>query len=65
MTQFTIVFSTVDGNVLDCDSLTIVTIVEEDGELKILEVKDFADPEKRAKFHGWVAGFLAKGGLVA
>ena len=56
---------TVDGNKLDYGSLTILTIGEEDGELKVLESKDFLDPEKHGKLHGWVAKAQAKGRHVA
>jgi hypothetical protein len=35
-------------------------VVEEDGELKIDNFKDFADPEKRSNLHGWVVKALAK-----
>ena len=56
---------TVDGNKLDYDSLTILTIGEEDGVLKVLESKDFSDPEKRGKLHGWVAEAQDNGRHVA
>ena len=52
---------TVDGNDLEYESLTILTIVEEDGELKIGDFKDFSNPEKRGKLHGWFAKALAEG----
>ena len=51
---------TVDGNVLDYDTVQILTLVEEDGELKVTDYKDFADPEKRANLHAWAAKVLAK-----
>jgi hypothetical protein len=37
--------------VVEYDSLSILTLVEEGGEFKVLEFKDFADPEKRSSFH--------------
>ena len=37
---------TVDGTTLDYDSISIFTLVEEDGELKITDLKDFCNPEK-------------------
>lgn len=40
-------------------------MVEEDGELKILEIKDFCDPKKRSDFHDWATKVLAKGRPVA
>ena len=51
---------TVDGDQLGYDSLAIFTLVEEDGGIKVSEFKDFSDPEKRGKLHGWVAGVFAK-----
>lgn len=51
MTQWTSLHTLPDGTTLDYDSLTIITLVEEDGKLKILEFKDFSDPEKRRNFH--------------
>jgi hypothetical protein len=38
----------------------IHTLVEEDGELKIVEQKDFADTEKRDKLYSWAAKAMAK-----
>lgn len=52
--QITFHVTTADGTKLDYDSVIINTLVEEDGELKILENKDFCDPDKRDKLHGWV-----------
>ena len=52
--------STADGDKLDYDSLSIATIVEEDGVPKVDEFRDFSDPEKRGNFHGWAAKVLAK-----
>lgn len=51
---------TVDDDKLDYDSLAILTLVEEDGGLKVAELKDFSDPEKRGNLHGWVAKALSK-----
>ncbi|KAF9779190.1 hypothetical protein BJ322DRAFT_1113547 [Thelephora terrestris] len=42
---------TADGTELDYDSLVILTLVEEDGVLKIADFKDFSDPEKRTRVH--------------
>ena len=33
------------------DSLCIITLVEEDGELKILQTKEFSDPQKYRDYH--------------
>ena len=40
-----------DGVTAEYESLTILTLVEEDGEIKVLEHKEFTDPEKRGNFH--------------
>ena len=40
-----------EGPAFEYESLSIITLVEEDGELKILEFKDFADLEKRNNFY--------------
>lgn len=63
--QMTAVSSTVEGNTLEYNSLCILTLVEEDGELRIDDFKDFSDPEKRGKFHTWVAKVLVEGMPVA
>lgn len=57
--------SALDGGRLEYDSVAILTIVEEDGALKIQEFKDFSDPEKRSNLHSWAAKVLEKGGDVA
>lgn len=51
---------TVDGDELDYDTAQILTLVEEDGEFKVTDYKDFADPEKRANLHAWAAKAIAK-----
>ena len=51
---------TPDGDKIEYDSLSVFTVIEEDGELKVDEFKDFSDPEKRENLHGWVAEVLAK-----
>ena len=53
-------FHTIESTILDYDSLAILTIVEEDGQLKIVDYKDFCDPEKRSKLYSWAAQTLAK-----
>lgn len=50
MAQVGLVFHTIYGTTLPYDSLMIFTLIEEDGELKILSCKDFADPQKRNAF---------------
>ena len=51
---------TVEDNKLEYDSLGVLTLVEENGGIKVSEHKDFSDPEKRANLHAWVAKVLAK-----
>ena len=50
----------IDGNELDYDSLSVFTVIEEGGEFKVAELKDFSDPEKRGKLHAWAAKALAE-----
>ena len=45
--QVTRLYSTSFGATYNYDCLTIFTFVEEDGELKVLYCKDFADPQQR------------------
>lgn len=47
MVQATATLTTVSGVTLSLETFGIITLVEEDGELKILHCKDFADPRKR------------------
>lgn len=54
-------FHTNDGDELEYGSVGIFTVVKENGEFKAANFKDFADPEKRGKVHGWAANALAKG----
>ena len=42
--------TTVSGATLSYEAVGILTLVEEDGELKIIHCKDFADPQKRSAF---------------
>ena len=54
----------VSGATLPYDTVVIVTLVEEDGELKVLQSKDIANPQKRDAFF---AGLIkaAAGRVVA
>jgi len=62
--QLTGVVTTTLGATLPYDTVAIVTLVEEDGELKVSQSKDFADPQKRdALFAGVVKA--AAGRVVA
>ena len=66
MVQFSTVIHTSDGHEIDQpDCLVIFTVVEEDGQLKVSEVKAFVDPEQRSKLFSWGANALAKAGLAA
>ena len=58
--QFTYKNTGFDGTALDYDTVMIHTLVEEDGELKIVEQKDFADTEKCDKLYSWAAKAMAK-----
>jgi hypothetical protein len=46
------VVNTALGDTLTYDTVIIVTLVKEDGELKISHCKDFPDPHKRDAFIG-------------
>lgn len=50
---------------IDYDTLCILTFTEEDGELKILEVKNFADPQKVGAVYTAFAQTQGKGELAA
>ena len=47
----TAVWSTANGTAIDYDTVLILSFVEEDGKLKVAEIKDFSDPVKRNAFH--------------
>jgi len=63
--HMTAVWSTVDGTATNYDTVLIFSFIEEDGELKVVDIKDFADPEKRDAFHTEASKASAKGVLVA
>ena len=46
-------FHTASGATLPYDTVAIISLVEEDGELKVLSIKNFPDPQKR---NAWAAG---------
>ena len=56
---------TSDGHEHKKDGVLIFTVVEEDGEHKISEIKEFIDPEQRSKIFSWANNALAKGGSAA
>ena len=60
MTQATAVASMIDGTTHEYDSVSIFTLVEEDGETKVLESKDFADPHKRSAFYAGISKAAAQ-----
>ena len=53
-------YSTVPGATFTYDTVAIVTLVQEDGELKILHCKDFGDPQKRSAFLVGIANAAAE-----
>ena len=53
--------SLTDGTTHEYDTVSIYTLVEEDGEIKVLESKDFADPQKRSAFYAGIAKAAAQG----
>jgi hypothetical protein len=65
-TQTTFAFSTVFGATHNYDTIVAYTLVEEDGELKILHCKDFANPQQRnALFVGTVTKAAAERERIA
>jgi len=51
--------------VLEYNGVTLFTFVEEDGELRFLNCKDFCDPQERAIVHAEVAKIQSKGAKLA
>ena len=47
---------------LPYDTVYIITLVEEDGELKILNMKDFPNPQQRNVFMAGATKIAAEGG---
>ena len=60
MIQSTRVFTTPSGEALTFNPVSIFTVVEEDGELKVLLFKDFGDPEGRRAARAWMEKTLAE-----
>ena len=58
VTQVTITFVTTVGTTVDYDTVGIFSFAEEDGRLKILEVKNFCDPEKHNNLHATAAKLI-------
>ena len=46
--------TTADGATHDFETFSIITLVKEDGEIKILEVKDFSVPEHRDTYQAGI-----------
>ena len=61
MVQLSIVIHTSDGHEIPKTGVAIFNVVEEDGELKIKEFKEFVDPKQRSKLLTWGLNALAKG----
>lgn len=57
--QASAVCTTIHGTTVTYHSVVIFTLVEEDGELKILNCKDFADAQKRDAFVAGTAKAVA------
>lgn len=55
MTQTNSPVTLIDGTTYEYDSVAIISLVEEDGEIKILDVKDFTDPYKRGAYYAGIA----------
>jgi hypothetical protein len=64
-TQATLVFHTPGEDMFSYEVVTIHTLVEEDGELKVLNCKTFADPEKRSALFAWAAKDQAQGSAAS
>jgi len=63
VTEHSFVFAHPEGTKHDYDAVAIFTLAEEDGELKIIECRDFADHEKRKAFYDRATKSL--GGITA
>lgn len=56
---------TVAGDEFSFDIVFILTFVEEDGELKILHYKSFADAVKRRALFAWADNAQAQGSATS
>jgi hypothetical protein len=63
MMQFTITCPASDSTPFNCDNAWILSLAEEDGELKILQVKQFSDPQEHITLDS--ARVAAKGVTVS
>ena len=64
-TQGTLVFHTPGVDRFSYDVAVILTIVEEDGELKILNCKSLADAEQRGAAFAWATKAQSQGLTVS
>ena len=48
--QGSVLFHTASGATFPYDTVVIVSLAEEDGELKVSSIKDFPDPQKRSAY---------------
>ena len=58
-------FNTASGATIQYDTVFIISLVEEDGELKILNVKDFPDPQRHSAFIAAATKAAAESGSVS
>lgn len=63
--QHSYLFTTADGATLEYDAVAIVSFIDEDGTLKLLDCKDFTDPGKRSAFYIGAAKALDNGDFAA
>jgi len=61
VTQGTAAASIADGTTFEHSCICIISLVEEDGGLKVVGYKEFCDPQKRTTLLAWVANAAAKG----
>ena len=64
-TQSTLVFHTPGVDKFSYDIAIILTLVEEDGELKILNCKSLADAQQRRAVFTWAAKAQAQGPAIS
>jgi len=60
-----VLFHTASGTTLPYDTVVVISLGEEDGELKVLSIKDFPDPQKRNAFAAGAAKAAAEKGSAS
>ena len=65
MIQASTVFHTAAGDEFSFDGVFILTFVEEDGGLKILNCKSFTDTEKRSALFAWADKTQVQGSPIS